>query len=332
MSVHRPVRVLSSADIDALADWAEITEAISHAYAAPLTAEMVPPRTVARRDGFWLRGLAAVSPSGRNAGAKLIAYSAEARSASYLIALFDWRDASLTALLDGDRVTGLRTAATSVVAASALHRIAAPRVAVIGSGFEAWNHVSALSAAGPVESLQVYSPRESSRRAFADRATSVLGLAAHPTNTPDAAVSGASLVICAARSRDETPTLHGEWLAPGTTVISIGSTLPEQREVDTETLRRAALVVADMPDEVVADTGDFLAARGAGVHPAGGVISLSDVLSHRHPARRSDEEILVYKSVGSALQDVVVAELLAAKAEACETGHVIPSPCVAVSK
>src|SRR5439155_8866120 len=86
-----------------------------------------------------------------------------------------------------------------------------------------------------------------------------------PAESPQTAVSGASLVICAARSYDESPILLGEWLRPGMTVVSIGSTVREQREVDPEVLARADVVIADVLEEVLHDSGDLIAAAAAGV-------------------------------------------------------------------
>jgi ornithine cyclodeaminase/alanine dehydrogenase-like protein (mu-crystallin family) len=64
-------------------------------------------------------------------------------------------------------------------------------------------------------------------------------------------VAGADLLVCAARSRDEQPALRGAWLEPGMTVISIGSTVPEQRELDVEAIAGADVVVADQVHEVL---------------------------------------------------------------------------------
>jgi len=71
---------------------------------------------MARGEGVWLRSLTAVSPSGEYMGCKLIAANTRARRASYLISLFDQQTMELRALIDGNRVTGLRTAATAALA------------------------------------------------------------------------------------------------------------------------------------------------------------------------------------------------------------------------
>ena len=80
---------VTDADVAQLAEWGAAVEALRSAYAKPMTAAMVPPRTMARGDGFWLRGLCAVSPSGEYMGCKLIAASPKIKRASYLVSLFE---------------------------------------------------------------------------------------------------------------------------------------------------------------------------------------------------------------------------------------------------
>ena len=147
---------------------------------------------------------------------------------------------------------------------------------------------------------------------------------------PEPPTLGADVVLCAARSRDESPVLRGEWLAPGMTVVSIGSTLPEQREVDEAVIARAGLLVADMPEEVAHDTGDLLAATRAGITFTERLVPLSDLVGGT--VTRRPDDIVVYKSVGSALQDVITAEMLLARARARGIGHPMPHSIVPVAK
>jgi ornithine cyclodeaminase/alanine dehydrogenase-like protein (mu-crystallin family) len=291
---------------------------------------MVPPRSMARGDGIWLRSLSAVSPSGATMGCKLIAASPRARRASYLISLFDQRTMALTALIDGNRVTGLRTAAT---AALAVDRLAPQRplaVGLIGAGFEARNALECLAAVRTLQSVRVFSPTPASRERFAEGFRPGLEIAA--VASPQLAVQDADVVICAARSKDESPVLHGTWLPTGCTVVSLGSTLPEQREVDEEAMARAACIVADMPEEVLHDTGDGLAATKAGVDLAGKLVPLGDLVAGRIAPRRDRTDIVIYKSVGSALQDIVVAEMLLTRARQLGLGVALPASIVPVSK
>jgi ornithine cyclodeaminase/alanine dehydrogenase len=144
-----------------------------------------------------------------------------------------------------------------------------------------------------------------------------------PADSAAAAVSDASLVICAARSHDESPTLLGEWLQQGMTVVSIGSTLPEQREVDPQVIARADVIIADVVDEVRQDTGDLLAALAAGVD-VGEIGSLADLVGGRHPGRTTAGQIVLYKSVGSAAQDLAVAAMCVRNAQRLGLGYQAP--------
>lgn len=325
-----PTLFVGDADVVALADWPSAVAALRAAYAQPMSPDMVPPRVMARGQGFWLRGLFAVSPAGRYMGCKLIAASPKIHRASYLVALFNQQTMDLAALIDGSRLTGLRTAATAAVAIDLLAPQRPLRVAVIGAGFEARGLLEALLATRDVASVRVFSPTPASRERFASSFGA--GLDIRSVAEARAAIEGADVVLCAARSRDESPVIRGDWLEPGMTVVSIGSTLPEQREVDEQTMARAALIVADMPEEVIHDTGDGIAAAARGIDVAGKLVALADVASGSVPGRRTAADIILYKSVGTALQDVVIAEMLLLKAQAEGRCSTMPATIATIDK
>jgi ornithine cyclodeaminase/alanine dehydrogenase len=325
-----PVFVTDDA-VAAVADWHAAVVTLRDAYSRPMTPEMVPARTMARGDGFWLRGLCAISPSGEYMGCKLIAASPRIHRASYLISLFDQKTMDLAALVDGNRVTGIRTAATSAVAVDLLAPKRPLKIAVIGSGYEATGHLEAILSIRDVASVRVYSPTPASRERFADKFKGRVKDTAAAASAEEA-VRGAEVVICAARSRDESPTMHGAWLSSGATVVSIGSTLPEQREVDEETLRRAARIVADMPEEIIHDTGDALAAKKLGIDIEPKTVSLADVAGGKVQGRASEDEIVIYKSVGTALQDVAIAEMLLKRSVKDRLTTAMPATILTIDK
>jgi ornithine cyclodeaminase/alanine dehydrogenase len=262
----------------------------------------------------------------------LIAASPRARRASYLITLFDQATMNLDALIDGNQITGIRTAATAAVAIDALAPRRALRVAMLGSGFEARAQLTALHAAREITGVKVFSPSSENRERFAKHFRTTLNISVRPTATPEAAVSGSDVVVCAARARNESPVLLGEWLEPGMTVVSIGSTLPEQREVAVDVIERARLILADMPEEVAHDTGDMLEAKRSGIEFMHKLVSLSALVSEQCAARGAPEDIVLYKSVGSAMQDVVIAEMLFARARARGIGTVLSASIAPVAK
>jgi ornithine cyclodeaminase/alanine dehydrogenase-like protein (mu-crystallin family) len=263
-------------------------DAIRALYARPPSAG-ASARAIARGDGARLRALVAVD--GAVMGAKLHA-QARGGSSAFLLALFDADSGRLLGLLDGREVTATRTAATSAYAVDLLARPGPLRVGILGSGREAHAHVRALRAVREIESLSVYSPTRERREAFAREH------GAEAVDDPGALVESSPVVVCAARSRDETPILDGDRLRDDAVVVSIGSTVPEQRELDARTLERAAFVLVDEPDEVL-DSGDGRAYPGL----AAKLVRLGERLP---PV----EGIAVFKSVGSALQDVAVARTM----------------------
>lgn len=326
-----PTLFISDAEVAQLADWNSAVQALRQAYASPINPAMVPPRSMARGEGRWLRGLTAVSPTGGHMGCKLISASVKHRRASYLISLFDETTMGLTALIDGNRVTGIRTAATAAVAVDKAAPNKPLHIAVIGSGFEARGLLLALASIRELAEVKVFSPTPASRERFAEDMRTQEGLSIEPVASSQEAVQGADVVLCAARSRDESPVLRGDWLEPGMTVVSIGSTLPEQREVDERVLERAQLIVADMVEEVAHDTGDMLAAAKANVDVSSKLVSLDDFVAGR-VTRENASDIVVYKSVGSALQDVITAEMLLARARKKGIGTLLANSIVPVSK
>jgi len=327
--------LLGDADIGAVLGWRPAVEALRAAYGSACDSAAdhgarYPGRLIARGDGTWVRVLPGV-PDGGLMGAKIIAAAPRAGRVSYLIALFDQQTAELVALLDGNTVTGYRTAATSALAADLLAVPGPLTVGVLGSGFEAGKHLRAIAAMRDITAARVYSPRAASRERFAcDLAD--LPVPVEPAGSAEAAVAGAALVICAARSHDESPVLLGRWLAPGMTVVSIGSTAPEQREVDAETIKRAEVIVADVVDEVLRDTGDLIAARAAGAEVAGRVTSLADLVSGACRGRAHDGQVVLYKSVGSAVQDLAVAAMCVRAALDGGIGTRAPVPVEVVLK
>ena len=323
--------LLGDADIRAVLEWRPAVEALRAAYAEAADETRYPGRLIARGDGTFLRVLPGVPDRGGLMGTKIIAAAPKAGRVSYLITLFDQATAGLVALLDGNSITGYRTAATSALAAGLLAVPGPLTVGVLGSGFEAVKHLRAIAAIRDVTFARVFSPRAASRERFAGEVAD-LGFPVEPAASAAAAVAGATLVICAARSHDESPILLGRWLEPGMTVVSIGSTVPEQREVDPETIARAEVIVADVVNEVVRDTGDLIAARAAGTDVCGRIGSLAGLVSGAIAGRTDDRQVVLYKSVGSAVQDLAVAAMCVRAALDGGLGTQAPIPVEVVLK
>lgn len=321
--MQRPVFVSAAAAVKVL-DWRAIVDHLSAVYAMPSEKEARPPRLVTHGDKARLRTLTAALPDGRIFGAKVMA-SSRAKRTAYLIALFDQQEGGVVALLDGNAITACRTAATTALAIDGIMRAdAAPRLGILGSGQEARGHLLAIAAVRKPREVLVFSPSPNNRAAFAAEFSERLGIPCRAVESSAAAVAGSDLLLAAARSRDETPIFRGAQLRDGMTVASIGSTLPEQREIDTETIARADLIIADEPEEVATKSGDGIAATRAGIDFSTKLASLNDLVTGRVKDRLAAAKLVLFKSVGAGIQDIAVAEFVLNRAVKADLATELP--------
>jgi alanine dehydrogenase len=289
-------------------EWPAMISCLRAVYATEHPPFAGPPRTLARGKGIWMRTLTGVLPGGAVMGTKQFCFSGS-KTVRYLISLFDQQSGELLALLDGRSITALRTAATTAVAIDRLAPPGAARLCLLGSGSEAHSHVRAIAAVRPLQSLQVFSPNAERRLAFARLFAGELGIPCHATASAQEAVDGATIVVGATRTVDGKPPFEGKWLKPDMLIASIGATLPEHREVDSATIERCDLIVADMPDEVMEETGCFRTAKSEGIGFKDKFVSLNALMMGKAEERLNAARQTMFRSVGSSLQDLAVAEL-----------------------
>jgi ornithine cyclodeaminase/alanine dehydrogenase-like protein (mu-crystallin family) len=232
----------------------------------------------------------------------------------YVIVLFDRESSRIAAFVDANVVTAFRTAATSATALDFLAPQGKARLAVLGSGLEASMHARAFACVRPLVDIRIFSPTPERRTAFAEAVARDTQVPAVGVSSAQEAVEGSDLVLAAARSRGEQPILHGAWLKQTCSVVSIGSTIPQQREIDVSVVERSDLIVCDALAEVLGETGDMLAAQAAGIAFRHKAVSLADLVSGACRERLAAAQIAMFKSVGGGLQDVVIAELILTKA------------------
>lgn len=315
----RPTLFLTDADVEQLGDLSEAIDVIRVAYQSEMSEGRNPGRIFASSGGEWLRIMPSIPAAGKLFGYKSISgVASDGMRVTYLICLFDKSTGDLAALIDGNRVTGLRTAATTAVGSATITPNGPVSLGIIGSGFEARSHALALSKVMNIASARVYSPTAANRQRFAGEVGTQIGVSIEVAESAEEAVRGADVILCAARSADETPTLEAAWVSDNATVISIGSTTPGQRELPEELIHRASLVVADTLEEVLHGSGDMIESRKLGIDVDGKTISLANAVMG-HPINR-ETGIRIYKSTGAGLQDVVVAEMLVHRARKLGVG------------
>lgn len=307
-------------------DWRDAIATLQHVYANPFGPGACPPRVIAAEGPTWMRALPSNPPGSRYFGAKLMgaSFAPTGRVVEYVIVLFARETGRIAGFLDANLITGYRTAATSAAALDKLVGQGPFRLGVIGSGLEASMHIRAFAAIRDFSEIAVYSTNPVRREAFAQTMSEELGISVVAAETPEAAVGNADIVLTAARSHDEKPILFGNWLQDNAVVVSIGSTVPEQREIDVSVVERADLIVCDMVEEVLHETGDMLAAKAAGVNLDSRAISLNDLMNGSAAARVKSARRPMFKSVGGGIQDVVVGGAILDRAIAA--GLVAPLP------
>ncbi len=232
------------------------------------------------------------------------------------VLLHDGTTGVLQAILNASAITEIRTAAVSAVATKLLARPASRVVAVLGSGVQGRAHVQAMQAVLDEPEIRVWSRTPAHAEALALECHGVVA------QTVQEALAGADVVCTTTAARE--PIVHRPWLASGTHVNAVGSSIPTTRELDTATVVDAALFV-DRRESTVNEAGDYLfAATEAGIGPEHIRAELGELLTGSHPGRSSDEELTVFKSLGLAVEDLAAAELCVSRARERGVGVEVP--------
>lgn len=306
--------VLSRTDLERLLPPADVIEAVQGAFREAAAGRVhALPRAVLPigRDAVFLAMVASL-PRRQALGTKLATVVPRNRRrglptihASYL--LTDPETGAPLALMEAAFLTAIRTGATSALAARHLARRDSRAVACFGAGVQAGFQLRCLQAVLPVERVTVVGRSPERARRFAERMRSALGVEVAVTRDRAAAVRGADVVTCATTSA--TPVFGGRDLRPGAHVDAVGAFRPHTREVDTETVKRARVVV-DTYAGAWEEAGDVLIPiRAKAITRRHVRAELAELVSGMKPGRRSRDEVTLFKSVGWAAEDAVTARL-----------------------
>ena len=233
-----------------------------------------------------------------------------------VIALFDAGDGRLLALLDSIEITSLRTAAATAVAA----RYLAPEAATVtlcGCGAQAGSQLRALACVRSLRRVMAFDLNADRAQRFARDMTAELGVDVQVIHEPSEAARDTTIWVTCTPARRWF--LGREHVAAGAFVAAVGADNPDKQEIEPELLA-ANVVVADSLEQC-ATIGDLHHAVTAGImHREDVRAELADVVSGRKPGRRSKDEIVVFDSTGTALQDVAAAALVYERARSSGAG------------
>jgi alanine dehydrogenase len=299
------VVMLSQADVRELLDLDQLIDALEEGFRALSSGRAdVAPRTGVNteNEGFLLSmpGYAA----GLGLGVKLVTgfpdnHTLGLPAYQALIALFDPDTGSPLALMDGTRVTAIRTAGAAALSARHLANKDARVLAIVGAGVQGHAHLEMLPRVRDFEEIRIVSRNTESAQRLAE-----LDPRAHAVSNAEAAVRGADVVALCTSSI--VPVIQRSWVSPGTHVSSVGFA-PPGGELDRELAETASLFVESRAVAFQPAPAGCVELIGM---DAARATEMGEVLLGTRPGRRSNDEITVYKSMGHAIEDLAAAGLV----------------------
>ena len=219
------------------------------------------------------------------------------------ILLFDGATGVLVGACEANTLTVRRTAAASAIAAKRLARADARRLLVVGSGALAPMVIQAHAHVRTYDAVKVWA-RNLTKAADVAKASATAGIPASVASDLDAAVAAADVISCVTSAR--TPLIKGALLRPGAHVDLIGGFTHEMREADDDVVRRASVFVDTYDDAIL--SGDIAQPLASGLLGRGQLLAdLTELVRGSHSGRRANDEITMFKSAGTALEDLAAA-------------------------
>lgn len=299
------LRVLDAADVESVLTPALAFESQRKAFEALASGEAVlPPRLLLpgaeestgfcylarlRPDGPAVSKLGSVNP---------VNTTRELPAVHAIVTVLDPSTGAPRIVMDGTSLTTLRTAAASALAVDVLAPQEVSTLAVFGTGVQTVAHLRAVAGIREWREVRVVGSRPGRAEAFVEEYAGEL-----PLVVGSADDLGEVVLLC---TTSATPLITDD-VAPGTTVVSVGSFTPDRSEYPGSLLAKSRAVVDDV-ESCAADSGPVLTAVTEGVVSRDDLVALGDVLLGRAQGRTSREQVVVYTSVGIGVQDAAAAE------------------------
>ena len=317
-----PIRILSAADVRAALPMPKAIDAMRHAY-GQLSAGKVtaPPRQHLSTEKGVTLIMPAHLPERNEFGIKVVSVyddnpNLDLPRITATVLVLDSATGTPKAFMDGASLTAIRTGAGGGVAADLLARKNSKTVGLFGAGVQARAQLQAVMAVRDIASVNLISRTQTSAQQLATEISEWIDAPeVNLVSTPQEVVEDADIVLCATTSA--TPLFDGNALQPGTHITAVGTFVPEKREVDTTTIRRAHRIVVDSQEACLEEAGDLI------IPNAEIDAEIGEIVNGDKPGRQSDDEITFFKSVGVAVQDAVAGAAVLAAAEAKELGIVV---------
>jgi len=219
-----------------------------------------------------------------------------------IVMLFDAKNGQPLMLFDALEITAIRTAAASAVATKLLARDNSSTLAIIGSGEQAKRHIEAMLLVRNIKQVNLWSRNENNAKHLANELSAEYNIPVHIKKNVQQAVEHADIICTVTASKE--PVVMGDWIAAGTHINAVGSSIAAARELDTATIVRSRLFT-DRYESLFNEAGDFLIPKKEGAITDDHVkAEIGEVLSGTKKGRENNEEITVFKSLGIATEDI----------------------------
>ncbi|MBL8327807.1 MAG: ornithine cyclodeaminase family protein [Rubrivivax sp.] len=305
------IRVYAADEVHAALPWLPLMAALSAAFAAGAEVPLRHAHALDAQDTLLLMPAWNAQVLGTKIVTVMPGNAARGEGTVQAVYLLqDRRSGETLALMDGEALTLRRTAAASALAARYLARADASRLLVVGTGRLAEWLARAHAAARPgLRQLRVWGRRPQAVDALVQRLGRCEELARvqiQPAHDLRTALADCDIVSCATTATE--PLLPGDALCPGTHLDLVGSFKPSMREADDEAVRRA-LVVVDTYAGALEEAGELVGALQRGVIGRGHITAdLAELARGERPGRTHPEQLTLFKSVGTALEDLAAAQ------------------------
>jgi ornithine cyclodeaminase/alanine dehydrogenase-like protein (mu-crystallin family) len=234
-----------------------------------------------------------------------------------VLALFDAENGCPLALIDSGEITSIRTAAATAVAARHLAGANAAVVTICGCGVQARDQLRAIACVRQIRAVFAFDVDADRAESYGETMSGELGVSVRAVR--DLSLATRESDICVTCTTSRRAILHPGDLRAGSFVAAVGADNPEKQEID-PALLATSVVVADILEQC-ATIGDLHHALAAGVMTRADVrAELGEIVAGRATGRSSPDEIIIFDSTGTALQDVAAAAVVYERATASGRG------------
>lgn len=267
-------------------------------------AQNVPRRRLFLPTGTVMHQLAGAW--GGYLGTKVYTTNVKQGAMYFHVLLYDAESAEPLALIEANHLGQIRTGAASGVATELLAPTEVEKIALIGSGFQAWTQLEAVLTVRQAQRVSIFSRKSANRDSFAAKAEKAFGVEVRAAASAEECVRDAQIVITATYAKD--PVLEDAWVEASAHVNASGSNQASRREIPTELVRRASLIALDSLEQAKSEAGDLLLAvpesewGGLPLMELGKIAAASE---YKRP-----EGITIFESLGLGVQDVAAAALV----------------------